>query len=73
MTFLQAVQKCGPEGRDCIERHSSLDFNCSVTCEGIFADTNHFAVDKTEGKMRGSFGQNAAELDEKKLKKLQQT
>ena len=70
MTFLQAVQKCGPEGRDCIERHSSLDFNCSVTCEGIFADTNHFAVDKTEGKMRGSFGQNEAELDEKKFKKL---
>ena len=70
MNILQAMDKCGPEGRDCIERHSSLVFNCSVTCEGIFADTDHFAVDKTGGKMRGGFGQNETELDEKKLKKL---
>ena len=70
MTILQAMEKCGPEGRDCIERHSTLDFNCSVTCEGIFADTVHLAVDTTEEKARGSFGQNGAELDNKKFKKL---
>ena len=72
MNILQAMDKCGPEGRDCIERHSSLVFNCSVTCEGIFADTDHFAVDKTGGKMRGGFGQNETELNEKKLKALHQ-
>ena len=64
------MEKCGPEGRDCIERHSTLDFNCSVTCEGIFADTVHLDVDTTEEKARGSFGQNGAELDRKKFKKL---
>ena len=31
------MKKCSPEGRDCIEAHSSLSFNCSTTCEGIFA------------------------------------
>ena len=29
---------CGPKGRDCIERNSSLSFNCSVSCEGVYAD-----------------------------------
>ena len=29
---------CGPKGRDCIERNSTRSFNCSTTCEGIYAD-----------------------------------
>ena len=29
---------CSPEGRDCIERNSTKSFNCSTTCEGIYAD-----------------------------------
>ena len=28
---------CGPKGRDCIEGKSSKSFNCSATCEGIYA------------------------------------
>ena len=29
---------CSPTGRDCIERNSTRSFNCSTTCEGIYAD-----------------------------------
>ena len=29
---------CGLNGRDCIERNSTKSFNCSTTCEGIYAD-----------------------------------
>ena len=29
---------CGPEGRDCIEKNSAETFNCSMTCEGMYAD-----------------------------------
>ena len=29
---------CNPEGRDCIENKSTSTFNCSVACEGIYAD-----------------------------------
>ena len=34
------MKKCGPKGRDCIERNSAETFNCSMTCEGIYADIN---------------------------------
>ena len=36
--FLQGMVTCGPKGRDCIERNSIESFNCSVTCEGVYAD-----------------------------------
>ena len=29
---------CDPEGRDCIEEKSAQNFNCSMTCTGIYAD-----------------------------------
>ena len=29
---------CSPEGRDCIENKATSTFNCSVACEGIYAD-----------------------------------
>ena len=32
------MEICGPKGRDCIERNSTRSFNCSTTCEGIYAD-----------------------------------
>ena len=32
------MEKCGPKGRDCFEKHSSQTFNCSATCEGVYAD-----------------------------------
>ena len=36
--FLQDLEMCSPKGRDCIERNSTKSFNCSTTCEGIYAD-----------------------------------
>ena len=35
---LQDDLVCGPTGRDCIEGAIGQDFNCSVSCEGIYAD-----------------------------------
>ena len=32
------MEKCSPKGRDCFEKHSSQTFNCSATCEGVYAD-----------------------------------
>ena len=32
------MEICSPTGRDCIERNSTKSFNCSTTCEGIYAD-----------------------------------
>ena len=32
------MEKCSPEGRDCIEKNSLQTFNCSETCEGVYAD-----------------------------------
>ena len=29
---------CDPKGRDCIERNFAKSFNCSTTCEGIYAN-----------------------------------
>ena len=38
LSTFQGVPTCNPKGRDCIERHSKSTFNCSVNCEGIYAD-----------------------------------
>ena len=35
---MQAGKSCSAEERNCIEAKSSLDFNCSVTCKGVYAD-----------------------------------
>ena len=41
------MKKCGPEGRDCIEQNSAETFNCSMTCDGMYADINW-----KDGKMK---------------------
>ena len=38
MMKIKDMKKCSPEGRDCIEDKSSWTFNCSVACEGTYAD-----------------------------------
>ena len=35
---MQDMKKCTPEDRDCIENNSAETFNCSMTCEGMYAD-----------------------------------
>ena len=37
---MQDTKICGPEGRDCIEENSAQTFNCSFTCEGMYAGVN---------------------------------
>ena len=32
------MKKCSPKGRECIEKMSKSNFNCSVACEGMYAD-----------------------------------
>ena len=32
------MKKCSPKGRDCFERNFFHTFNCSATCEGVYAD-----------------------------------
>ena len=31
------MRECDPKGRDCIEDNWTRSFNCSLTCEGIYA------------------------------------
>ena len=52
MTFrLQDDLVCSPTGRDCIEGAIGQDFNCSVSCEGIYADVQWLGVsDGQKGK-----------------------
>ena len=38
IAHLQNLEKCSPNGRDCIENDFTQTFNCTVTCEGIYAD-----------------------------------
>ena len=42
---------CSPTGRDCIEEAVGHAFNCSVNCEGIYADVHWFTpTDGEEAK-----------------------
>ena len=46
---------CSPQGRDCIEKSSTLKFNCSTTCEGIYTDIQWVEQDTKETREVGSF------------------
>ena len=35
---LSRLKRCDPNGRDCIESKHQERFNCSVSCEGLYAD-----------------------------------
>ena len=32
------MSKCSPKGRECIEKEANRNFNCSLSCDGIYAD-----------------------------------
>ena len=63
------MEICSPTGRDCIEKKSTKNFNCSTTCEGIYADVEWVgkkieeemeddeAEDAFERKMKGEVGE----------------
>ena len=44
------MKKCGPKGRDCIEKYSAETFNCRVTCKGMYADIQHWKDIKMENE-----------------------
>lgn len=54
---------CGPKGRECIERNFAKSFNCSTTCEGIYAD-----VQWVGNKIEEDVENEAEEAFESKLK-----
>jgi len=45
------MKKCGPKGRDCIDKHSAETFNCSMTCKGMYADIS-LEIGYSSGKMK---------------------
>ena len=59
------MEKCNPRGRDCIEENFTLTFNCSVNCEGIYADVQWMG-EKVERKI----GKRGVEQDKKKYRRL---
>ena len=80
--FLQDLELCSPKGRDCIERNSTQSFNCSTTCEGIYADVQWVgkkieedvededeAEAAVERKMKEEVGEELAKLVYRQLKK----
>ena len=44
---------CDFGGRDCMEGNHTLTFNCSATCQGVYAD-----VDWVETEMQGWWEKN---------------
>ena len=46
------MKKCSPEGRDCIENYSAETFNCSINCEGMYAD--HYGPEATPTKEKST-------------------
>ena len=68
------MEICGPKGRDCIERNSTRSFNCSTTCEGIYADVQ-WVGKKIEEEMEDEEAEEDLETefkgkDDEKLNKL---
>ena len=58
---MQGMKKCSPEGRDCIEKNSAQTFNCSMTCNGMYADTNWKAAKMDDEKDRGKYADLVSE------------
>ena len=65
---MQGMEKCSPRGRDCIEGNFTLTFNCSVNCEGIYADVQ-WVEDKIADEER-TVGKRGMEQDKKKYMRL---
>ena len=38
IVLTQGFEVCSPKGRDCIENLLAETFNCSMTCDGMYAD-----------------------------------
>ena len=62
------MEICDPKGRDCIERNFEKSFNCSTTCEGIYANVwwvaNNIDEDTVESENAGETNTNKEINDE---------
>ena len=68
--FSQGMDVCGLKGRDCIEKNSAKTYNCSTTCEGIYADVQWREM-LLEGEQLQRDGQGKMEkVDKEKYKML---
>ena len=74
------MEKCSPKGRDCFETHSYQTFNCSATCEGVYADVlweaNTIMKEDKEDELLGEevekvYGGNMAEVMENVRKEME--
>ena len=74
--FPQGTNRCGPVGRDCIEKKSTQNFNCSVTCDGVYADV-HWIKDIIKEEVEDELAEEEVEVsgevgeELKKMKKMQ--
>ena len=55
------MTKCGPQGRDCVERNSAQTFNCSTTCKGMYADINWKATEMKNEMDKGKYTELSSE------------
>ena len=61
------MKKCGPKGRDCIERNAALTFKCSTNCVGIYADVQWQDESIT---IEGKIWKRGEEMGNKKYRRL---
>ena len=66
------MEVCGATGRDCIERNHAKSFNCSTTCQGVYADVQ-WIEKKIEEEMKDQEAEKDAETGnvDEEMKKLQ--
>ena len=65
---MQDMQICSPNGRDCIEQHSAKTFNCSLACEGIFADISWKVAEMENKKDKKKYQDLSSEYQDLKKK-----
>ena len=70
------MEKCSLRGRDCIEGNFTLTFNCSVNCDGVYADVQwvkegiHGSAEETIAEEERTIGKRGVEQDKKKYMRL---
>ena len=67
---MQGMKKCGPEGRDCIEKNSAETFNCSMTCEGLYADISWKTSKMRDEKDKEKYAELISEYQKSKMENL---
>ena len=72
---LQDDPMCNLKGRDCIEKAVGEDFNCSLSCEGMYADVQWLGapggeegtIEREWMRLNGRMDKEKEELNKKKI------